>query len=129
LQPEDGAARRGRELPRPLPRPIVPPLDRPADRARTLCMNQLTGQGCRIGAPRGQIRQTGCPKRAAGEEYTEPVEDVRLALRVAPFQDVQPARRSIAEAAIIAKITQNQATNLHPPSVPFPVENSAPKSS
>src|SRR5262249_38158103 len=73
--------------------------------------------------------QTGCPKRTAGGGDTQPLEDGRLSLPGATFQDGQPARPSIAEAAIIAKITQNQATNLHPPSVPFPVENSAPKSS
>ena len=104
----------GAEVARTLPRPVLAPLNRPPDGPRTFCMDELTAQRRGAGPPRRQLRQARCPKRTAREEDSEPFEGVRLALRVASFQDVQPAGRSIGKAAIIAKITQYQATNFHP---------------
>src|SRR5207245_11675952 len=112
-----------------LPGSVLEPLDRAADGAGACGVEQVTARRRRRGPPRRQVGQPRGPKRPSSQEHTEAFEEVRLALRVASREDVQPARRSIGEGLIIAKITQNQATNLHPSRVPFPVENPVPNSS
>ena len=117
------------QIPRALPGAVFDTLDRPADGAAAFGVDQVTAECRRLRPPRRQVGQPRGPERPSRQEHTKAFEEVRLALRVTSRKDVQPVRRSIGKGLKIAKITQNQAANLHPSRVPFPVENSVPNSS